>query len=159
MGCRSQGAMAPPLDRFADSAKRGRPKKKENEMAQTVAIPGRRVSSGETFYTDWITRGGDCVILRIEVLTSVGNSGDDKIAFALETQGEDGASPTTVTATYPTTGISTGSLGVATAIYVAGSTSGGILERVRVKITNNSETAGSSYVVRIFPIIFFDNAR
>jgi hypothetical protein len=43
-------------------------------MTQTVAIPGRRVSSGETFYTDWAGRGGDCVLLRVEVLVKAGSA-------------------------------------------------------------------------------------
>ena len=35
------------------------------EMASPVVqIPGRRISHGETFYTDWMSRGGDCAILR-----------------------------------------------------------------------------------------------
>jgi hypothetical protein len=60
-------------------------------MAQTIAIPGRRVSDGETFYTDWVARGGDCVILRIEVLIQAGST----VTFALETRAARTAPPST----------------------------------------------------------------
>lgn len=127
-------------------------------MAQTVAIPGRRVSSGETFRTDWMPRGGDCIVFRAEVLYSSGSKG---LSFALETRGEDGTTVTTITPTSPSTGLELTAVGVGTCLYLAttSTTAGnGSQEQVRVVITC---TAGDStyHVVRVFPLIFFDSAR
>lgn len=129
-------------------------------MAQTVAIPGRRVSSGETFYTDWAGRGGDCVLLRVEVLIAATTDGK-AITFALETRGEDGTTVTTMTPKSPSGGLELTSVGVATCLYVAttAATAGnGAQEQVRVKVSCTSDSGGY-YVVRIFPLIFFDSAR
>ena len=129
-------------------------------MAQTVAIPGRRVSSAETFYTDWSQRGGDCVILRVEVLVV---SGGATISFDLETRGEDGTTVNPMTPTSPTTGIeltSADGTGVASCLYLAktNSTAGnGAQEEVRVKVSC-STSSDAYFVVRIFPLIFFDSA-
>ena len=128
-------------------------------MAQTVAIPGRRVSSGETFRTDWMPRGGDCVILRVEVLIAEG--GGKAITFALETRGEDGTTVTTMTPKSPSGGLELTSMGVATCLYLAtdAATAGnGAQEQVRVVVSCTSDSGGY-YVVRIFPLIFFDSAR
>ncbi|MEZ6036559.1 MAG: hypothetical protein R3F29_03695 [Planctomycetota bacterium] len=127
-------------------------------MAQTVAIPGRRVSSAETFYTDWSQRGGDCVLLRVEVLVKVGSA---TISFDLETRGEDGTSVVPMTPTSPTTGLDLTSVGVASCLYLAKATTtegNGALEEVRVKVSC-STSSGAYFVVRIFPLIFFDSAR
>jgi hypothetical protein len=127
-------------------------------MAQTIAIPGRRVSSGETFRTDWVARGGDCMILRAEILYA----GSGKaLSFALETRGEDGTTVTTITPTSPSTGLEMTAVGVGTCLYLAttSTTAGnGSQEQVRVVITCASGDS-SYHVVRIFPLIFFDSAR
>jgi hypothetical protein len=128
-------------------------------MAQTVAIPGRRVSSGETFRTDWTPRGGDCAILRVEVLIAEG--GGKAITFALETRGEDGTTVTTMTPKSPAGGLELTSTGVATCLYLAtdATTAGnGAQEQVRVVVSCTSDSGGY-YVVRIFPLIFIDSAR
>lgn len=128
-------------------------------MAQTVAIPGRRVSSGETFYTDWAGRGGDCVLLRVEVLIA-STSGSNAIAFSLETRGEDGTTVATMTPKSPAGGLELTSVGVATCLYVAttAATAGnGAQEQVRVKVTCSADA--QYFVVRIFPLVFFDSAR
>lgn len=125
-------------------------------MAQTISIPGRRIQTGETFYTDWGARGGDCIILRVQVLVAAPAS--STVAFSLETRGENGTTVTAITPT--TTAISTNSTGVKTCLYLAtASTSAGngAQEQVRVKVTC---TAGTGYfVVRIFPLVFFDSAK
>jgi hypothetical protein len=59
--------------------------------AQSIAIPGRRVSDGETFYTDWVPRGGDCILMRVQVLFTSSSSGSDTLEFDLETRGEEGS--------------------------------------------------------------------
>ncbi|MCC7063528.1 MAG: hypothetical protein IT456_12040 [Planctomycetes bacterium] len=127
-------------------------------MAQTIAIPGRRVSSGETFYTDWVQRGGDCMILRVQVLIAAG--GGDAVTFWLETRGDDGTTVTTpVTPTSPSGGLELTAVGVGTCLYLASTTSGGSQEQVRVGVQCGAEGGTGYYVVRIFPIIFFDNAK
>jgi hypothetical protein len=133
----------------------------DERMAQTIAIPGRRVSQGETFYTDWTGRGGDCVILRVEVLIAA-KVGSESVSFALETRGEDGGSTPTMVATYPVGGLELTGAGVATCHYVATTSTSdnkGALEQVRVKVSVTDGSDGGYFVVRIFPLIFFDNAK
>jgi hypothetical protein len=128
-------------------------------MARVISIPGRRISSAEEFYTDWLPRGGDCVLLRVEVLIDQGNG--ELVVFELETRGEDGTTVSTITPTSPSAGLSLSATGVASCLYLA-STSGtagnGAQEEVRVKVWMTEEGSGY-YVVRIFPLIFFDSAR
>lgn len=129
-------------------------------MAQAIAIPGRRVSDGETFRTDWVPRGGDCIILRVEVLFAGGVDGDS-VDFALETRGEDGTTVVTIAATSPSGGLSLNGTGVGTCLYLAttSATAGnGAQEQVRVVVTS-AGGGGGYFVVRIFPLIFFDSAR
>ena len=129
-------------------------------MASTIAIPGRRIQDGETFYTDWASRGGDCIILRVEVLFAGGIDGDT-VDFALETRGEDGTTVTTITATSPSGGLSLNSVGVGTCLYFATtstSAGNGAQEQVRVVVTCTGG-GGGYFVVRIFPLIFFDSAK
>ncbi|HHH28828.1 MAG TPA: hypothetical protein ENK57_10860 [Polyangiaceae bacterium] len=122
---------------------------------------GKTGSSGETFYSDWAGRGGDCVLLRVEVLVA---SGGATISFDLETRGEDGTSVNPMTPTSPTTGIdltSADGTGVASCLYLAKATStngNGAQEEVRVKVSC-STSSGAYFVVRTFPLIFFDSAR
>jgi len=130
-------------------------------MAQTVMIPGRRVTDGETFRTDWMSRGGDCIILRAEALVAEGIDGDT-VDFALETRGEDGTSVTTITPTSPSAGLSIASVGVGTCLYLAttsGTAGNGAKEQVRVVVTVDGAGSGGYFVVRILPLIFFDSAR
>lgn len=129
-------------------------------MAQTVAIPGRRVSSGETFRTDWMPRGGDCIILRVEVLVESG--GGAAITFALEARGEDGTTVTTITPTSPSGDLELTSTGVATCLYLAttSTTAGnGSQEQVRVVISGGGDKGDGYWVVRIFPLIVFASAK
>ncbi len=124
---------------------------------QVVSIPGRRVSNGETFYMEWMGRGGDCFILRAELLVF---DGDGSVSVAAETRGEDGDTVTTVTAT--TSAIAMSSLGVATAVYLATTSTtpgNGAQEQVRIKIAYTNGSAGDYAVVRIFPPVFFDSAK
>jgi hypothetical protein len=130
-------------------------------MAQTIAIPGKRVSSGETYRTDWVSRGGDCVILRVEVLVANGIDGN-VVTFALETRGEDGTSVTTITPTSPAGGLELDATGVATCLYLATtstSAGNGSREQVRVVVAGGGDVNEDYWVVRIFPLIFFDSAR
>jgi hypothetical protein len=129
-------------------------------MPQTIAIPGRRVSSGETFRTDWVPRGGDCTLLRVEVL--IANGGGDEVSFSLETRGEDGATVTTMAPTSPSGGLELTATGVATALYLATTSTtpgNGAQEQVRVVVAVSDEIGTGYYVVRILPLIFFDSAK
>lgn len=129
-------------------------------MAQTIAIPGRRIQDGETFYTDWLPRGGDCILLRVEVLIDAGGGGD-AVEFVLQTRGEDGTTVTNMTPKSPGSGLSLSATGVATCLYLAttSTTAGnGAQEQVRVLVTS-AGGGGGYFVVRIFPLIFFDSAR
>jgi hypothetical protein len=132
-----------------------------NSMAQTIAIPGRRVSDGETFRTDWVSRGGDCILLRAEVLIAAGNDEPDAVRFDLETRGEDGTTVTTITATSPSDGLKLSNVGVGTCIFLATtstSAGNGAQEQVRVVVAATGG-GGGYFVVRIFPLIFFDSAK
>jgi hypothetical protein len=103
-------------------------------------------------------RGGDCVILRVEVLIDEG--GGQAITFALETRCEDGTAAPTMTPTSPSGGLELTNAGVATCLYLATdatTTGNGALEQVRVKVSCVAESG--YFVVRIFPLIFFDSAR
>lgn len=129
-------------------------------MPQTIAIPGRRMQDGDSFYADWVLRGGDCILLRIEVLKDAG-VGADKMTFSLETRGEDGTSAVAITTTSPVGAFTRDAVGVGTALYLAtnSATAGnGSQEQVRVKVQANGG-GGGYFVVRIFPLIFFDSAK
>lgn len=129
-------------------------------MAQAFAIPGRRIQDGETFYTDWVPRGGDCILLRIEILID-GGVGADKMTIGLETRGEDGSTATPITPTSPSGTFIRDSVGVGTALYLATDSiiaGNGAQEQVRVKVQSNGG-GGGYYVVRLFPLIFFDSAK
>lgn len=123
-------------------------------MAQTVAIPGRRISDGDSFVTDWIPRGGDCMILRVQFLVAAGAT----VSAWLETRGEDGSTITTPL-TPTTAAISSNTTGVKTCLYLAtaAGTARGAQEQVRVGVACG-DGSGSYCVVRILPLVFFDNA-
>ena len=61
-------------------------------------IPGRRKAGDEPFYTDWMRRTGDGILIPVEDLKIIGPA----VAPALETQTEsDGALPTPVSLDTP----------------------------------------------------------
>lgn len=128
-------------------------------MAGSIVIPGRRITNGETFYTDWVPRGGDCILLRAEALIkSSGASGS--VNVTLETRGEDGTSVEPVTAT--TTAVALNGVGIQTCLYLASTatTAGnGAQEQVRVKVAYTDGSSGNYYVIRVFPLIYFDSAK
>jgi hypothetical protein len=122
-------------------------------------IPGRRIEAGETLRTDWVPRGGDCVILRVQILSA----SPEGVSFELETRGEDGATITTMTATEPSGGLDLSTAGVFTCLYLATtstSAGNGAQEQVRVVVTGGNPSDPPGFcVVRIFPLIFFDSAK
>jgi len=133
-------------------------------------IPGRRISHGDSFYTDWFSRGGDSMLLRGETIirSSTGNpAGTVKIEVI--TRAEPGATETTIAPTYVPSGsdLSLAAAAVYTGYWRA-TTAGGsgtpfvpnsLQAQIRLKLTFVSGSAGDYLVVRIFPPIFFDNAK
>lgn len=127
-------------------------------------IPGRRISYGETFYTDWTPRGGDCALLRAQALFK-DNGGGATVYISLETRSEEGSSDPTMDTSYPSSApklLNLTALGVKTAIYLAttgsNSPARGFKEQVRFKVSVNGGTKGDYWVVRLFPPVFFDNS-
>lgn len=124
----------------------------------TVQIPGRRISYGETFFTGWVPRGGDCFTVTAECLIAPA-SGSLKVTA--QTRGEDGTTVTDVSFTIGT--ISMSAVGVAIGICLAStstSAGNGAQEMVRLKVEFASGSAEDAYgVLRIFPITFFDSAK
>lgn len=123
-----------------------------------VAIPGRRVDFGSVFYTDWIVRGGDCLILRGDVLQKGGGGSVDVSA---ETRSEeDPTSAITMTATQALSMSGVG--GPSTGLWQADSSNTlakGVRELVRFKIAFTGGAFGDFFVIRLFAPIFFDNAK
>ena len=126
-------------------------------------IPGRRISYGESFYTDWFPRGGDCALLRAQALFKETTSGAS-VYISLETRSEEGTSDPTMDTYYPSSApklLKLTATGVKTAIYLATSGSNapmrGFQEQVRFKVTLNGGSKGDYYDIRVFPPIFFDN--
>ena len=94
---------------------------------------------------------------------SISNGIDGNVVtFALETRGEDGTSVTTITPTSPAGGLELDATGVATCLYLATtstSAGNGSREQVRVVVAGGGDVNEDYWVVRIFPLIFFDSAR
>lgn len=115
-------------------------------------IPGRRITGGESFYTDWMARGGDSMLLRVEALKVVGSA---EVDFVVETRKEPGGTITTpVTPTVPSTPpLKLTAAGVATGFYKEN-----LQADVRLRVSSGS--ASSAYaVVRVFAPVFFDAAK
>ena len=114
-------------------------------------IPGRRITGDESFYTDWIQRGGDNMLLRVEALRVVGAT----VEFVVETRTEPGATITTpVSPTYPTTPpLKLTANGLATGYYKEN-----LKAEIRLKISCTSSNTTYA-VVRVFPPVFFDSAK
>ena len=115
-------------------------------------IPGRRLTNGESFYTDWTQRGGDSMLLRAELIADVGTS---NLVITVEDRTEPGVTPGVVSSEEPggtawTLTASSGT-GVQTAYYDAS-----MEAQIRLKVEC---TAGTYVVARIFPPVFFDNAK
>jgi hypothetical protein len=123
-------------------------------------IPGRRMTSGESFYTDWTSRGGDSLLLRAEVIKLAGAG--VKIEIQVQSREEPGDTETAFGPTWPTTtpGLLTiDAEAVLTGLYQAGASTG-LDAEVRLKVTCTGGTAATSYcVVRVFSPVFFDNAK
>lgn len=138
-------------------------RKQDARGDMTTNIPGRRISYGETFYTEWLTRGGDCAFLRAQAL--IKSSATGSVYISLETRSEEDTSATAMDTYYPSSSpklLNLDAVGVKTAIYLArtGSMtpSRGFKEHVRAKVEFNGGSTGDYYVLRIFPPAFFDNS-
>lgn len=128
-------------------------------------IPGRRISYSETFYSPWRPRGGDCAILRAQALFKDNSEGGATVRVSLETRAEDDSSAASMNTYYPSSApnlLELSALGVKTAIYLATSSSNtplrGLKEQYRIKLSVNGGAKGDYWVVRVFPLVFFDNS-
>lgn len=125
-----------------------------------IAIPGRRVDYGATFSTDWMDRGGDCLILRGDVLQKYNSGVLGSISVTVETRGDEGTSVTTLTATQALSMNATGD--PYTGLWQADSANTatkGVRAQVRFVITFTGGSQGDFFVIRLFAPIFFDNAK
>jgi hypothetical protein len=127
----------------------------------STVIPGRRISFGETFYTDWGPRGGDCALLRAQVLHLVGG----EVQISMETRSEQSTASPVMNTTVPGSSprlLVMNAVGVKTAIYTAlegpTSPSRGFKEEYRFKVEMPAEEGAEYAVVRILQPVFFDNA-
>jgi|SoiMethySBSTD1v2_1073268.scaffolds.fasta_scaffold1293026_2 hypothetical protein len=115
-------------------------------------IPGRRITGGESFYTDWMSRGGDSMLLRVEALKTVGSPAT--VDFVVETRDQPGG---TITSPVSPTVPSPGPLSLSSAIVATGYYKENLKAEVRLKIS--CTTSSSTYaVVRVFAPVFFDAA-
>lgn len=124
----------------------------------TIMIPGRRISYGESFYSDWGPRTGDSMILSAQCMLV---SGGGSVELVVETRAEPGSSITTpVAPTYVPAGsvLTLSAAGVVTGYWRA--TASGLLQaQVRLKVQFSGGSTGNYLVVRVFRPIFFDGAR
>ena len=122
-----------------------------------LAFAGRRISSGDVLYTDWLPVAGDCLLLRAQCLV---DGGGGTVDIKPETRGDEGSTITTVTPTG--TALALSSAGFATAAYIATDsiTAGNGLQRqVRFQVsTSGTWDAGSYMIVRILTPLMFDSA-
>lgn len=126
-------------------------------------IPGRRVSYSETFYTDWSARGGDCALLRAQVLVKSSSTG--KILVSMETRSEEETGTNLMDTAFPSSAprvLVMEAVEVKTAIYTAVSGAStplrGFKGLWRIKITFSGGAPGDYYVLRLFSPVFFDNS-
>ena len=122
-----------------------------------VNIPGRRLTQGETFYTDWIARGGDSMLLHAEVIRQ--SDSGAAIEITVETRSEPGVAEAAVDPTYPAsaTKLTISSVTVGTGLWRS-TTSTGLKAQLRLMVACTG-TAGEYAVTRVFAPIFFDNAK
>lgn len=125
----------------------------------TVQIPGRRISFGETFYTGWVPRGGDCLTVIAECLIAPATG---SLKVTAQTRGEDGTTVTDVGYTIggvDMTAVGPPAIGICLA-STSTSAGNGAQEMVRLKVEFKPGATEDAYgVLRIFPISFFDSAK
>lgn len=123
----------------------------------TPLLPGRRISSGETLYTDWMDRLGDCLLQRAECLQ---DSGAGTVNITPQTRGDEGGTVTDLPVT--TSALTLTAVGMATAVYLPSSDipSAGMKKQLRLKVsTSGNWDSGSYMIVRLHQPIMFDNAK
>ncbi|MGE0144676.1 MAG: hypothetical protein AB7I19_14555 [Planctomycetota bacterium] len=122
------------------------------------ALAGRRISSGDILYTDWMAVTGDCLLLRAQCIV---NSGGGTVDITPQTRGDEGSTVTTVTATG--SALVLNSQGFASAAYLATNSTAlgnGLQRQVRFKVATSGTWADGSYmVIRLLPPIMFDSAQ
>ena len=126
-------------------------------------IPGRRIIKDETFYTDWMPRGGDGLILRgqqIESTVSTGLTVKVEVYTKNADETGDGAKLEESGSTNAVhVDFVTGSVGVVEALSEPSATANkGVKELVRLKITTSGGSTGDWMLCRTFPLLWFEGA-
>ena len=123
--------------------------------------PGNLVLQDQSFYTSWMERGGDYLVVQFEVL-SKGPSGSSVTVTPYtknddETDGDEvevtGASSSSLAVTLNTVGLAT--------MQIATGGTQGILEQIRLKFAGTAGTVESgAYWIdyRIIGFVWYDNA-
>ena len=123
-----------------------------------ASIPGRRITSGEVLYTDWINVTGACLLLRAECLM---DGGGNTVTFTPQTRGDEGGTITDVSAT--SAALTLTAAGFATTAYLASTSTSpgnGLQKQVRIKIATSGVWTEATYmVVRLHAPIMFDSSK
>ena len=130
-------------------------------------IPGRTFLTGESFYSDWMPRGGDDAIFRAQLIAQSGTP-DSAITIYTKNREEDtytnglvvqDSTPDDYDFGFNSTG--TPSVGDTSQVIVQSTTGGatgtsrGLLELVRFKITVTGDP-DEYQTIRIFPPVWMD---
>ena len=122
------------------------------------ALAGRRISSGDILYTDWMAVTGDCLLLRAQCIV---DGGGGTVEITPQTRGDEGSTVTEVTAT--SSALALTSQGFASAAYLATNSTtpgNGLQRQIRFMVaTSGTWDAGSYMVIRLLPPIMFDSAQ
>lgn len=123
-------------------------------------IPGRTFLTGESFYSDWMPRGGDDAIFRAQLIALQGTTVETTIKIYTKnredtTDGE--VVKDSTPADYDFGFDSSAGAGDTSQVIVqsVNSANRGLLELVRFKISVTGE-AGDYHTIRIFPPVWMD---
>ena len=110
-------------------------------------IPGRRINQNEVVVTDAFPRGGDGMILRVQLMDTGGTAGNTTVAVFTRNREDDWPATSLASLTVGTTDGSVYQLVVAP---------GGIKEELRLKVTGPTDAGWS--LLRILKPVFYDSA-
>jgi hypothetical protein len=126
-----------------------------------MMVPMRKVFHNEEFYTDWVYRNGDGLILRGEQIDT--NSGAIEVKFQVYTKNREDTgkgSPILSSGSPVNLTLDTSTHDVQELIIEPSSTTDeGVEEMVRLRCYTSSGSSGEWMLLRVFPIVFFDGAR
>ena len=132
-------------------------------------LPGRKLLSGETVFSDWFPRGGDNLIFRAQRMSdrSVG-SPDINVTISVYTKSHEDVGEgsqvvdTTPSPDVPYTIVLNHSSDIEQEIIISGDGSlgvNGLKDMVRFKCVCANGGDGDFILMRIFPPVFFDQAQ